>query len=170
MIAVWQRDEQSNRNSLHGYIHKLRRTLRHDPTISIINQRGFGYMLVIRNWQNADNADIVGILSRIDYFPMSAFFFMNPQYQCYFSSTHWCIISHLFKHFSFLVGLYRRWRKSICQVITKCKRGACFRKFTTKVEDTCTCRMLCSSLGGSYRWQLRQPSRILRSRNNGLSW
>ena len=49
MIAVWQRDEQSNRNSLHGYIHKLRRTLRHDPTISIINQRGFGYMLVIRN-------------------------------------------------------------------------------------------------------------------------
>ena len=49
MIAVWQRDEQSNRNSLHGYIHKLRRALRHDSTISIINQRGFGYMLVIRN-------------------------------------------------------------------------------------------------------------------------
>ncbi len=49
MIAVWQRDEQSNRNSLHGYIHKLRRTLRHDPSISIINQRGFGYMLVIRS-------------------------------------------------------------------------------------------------------------------------
>jgi DNA-binding response OmpR family regulator len=49
MIAVWQRDEQSNRNSLHGYIHKLRRTMRHDPAISIINQRGFGYMLLIRN-------------------------------------------------------------------------------------------------------------------------
>ncbi|TFU94524.1 response regulator transcription factor [Barnesiella sp. WM24] len=48
MIAVWQRDEQSNRNSLHGYIHKLRRALRHDPTISIINQRGFGYMLVVK--------------------------------------------------------------------------------------------------------------------------
>lgn len=47
MIAVWQRDEPSNRNSLHGYIHKLRRALRHDPTISIINQRGFGYMLTI---------------------------------------------------------------------------------------------------------------------------
>lgn len=45
MIAVWQRDEQSNRNSLHGYIHKLRRALRYDPSISIINQRGFGYML-----------------------------------------------------------------------------------------------------------------------------
>ena len=49
MIAVWQRDEPSNRNSLHGYIHKLRRALRYDPSISIINQRGFGYMLVIRN-------------------------------------------------------------------------------------------------------------------------
>ena len=48
MIAVWQRDEPSNRNSLHGYIHKLRRVLRHDTTISIINQRGFGYMLTIK--------------------------------------------------------------------------------------------------------------------------
>lgn len=48
MIAVWGRDEVSNRNSLHGYIHKLRRALRHDPAISIINQRGFGYMLAIR--------------------------------------------------------------------------------------------------------------------------
>ena len=47
MISVWQRDEPSNRNSLHGYIHKLRRALRHDPTIFIINQRGFGYMLTI---------------------------------------------------------------------------------------------------------------------------
>ena len=45
MIAVWGRDDISNRNSLHGYIHKLRRALRHDPSISIINQRGFGYML-----------------------------------------------------------------------------------------------------------------------------
>ncbi len=49
MIAVWQRDEPSNRNSLHGYIHKLRRALRHDPAISIINQRGFGYMLTVNN-------------------------------------------------------------------------------------------------------------------------
>ena len=47
MIAVWQRDEPSNRNSLHGYIHKLRRALRQDPAISIINQRGFGYRLTI---------------------------------------------------------------------------------------------------------------------------
>lgn len=48
MIALWQRDEQSNRNSLHGYIHKLRRVLRHDSAISIINHRGFGYMLTIK--------------------------------------------------------------------------------------------------------------------------
>jgi len=47
MIAVWGRDELSNRNSLHGYIHKLRRAFRHDTNISIINQRGFGYMLTI---------------------------------------------------------------------------------------------------------------------------
>lgn len=51
MIAVWQRDDPSNRNSLHGYIHKLRRALRHDQSISIINQRGFGYMLTISNSQ-----------------------------------------------------------------------------------------------------------------------
>lgn len=49
MIAVWQRDDFSNRNSLHGYIHKLRRLLRHDPSIAIINQRGFGYMLVVKH-------------------------------------------------------------------------------------------------------------------------
>ena len=49
MIAVWQRDEPSNRNSLHGYIHKLRQALRQDPSISIINQRGFGYMLTVKN-------------------------------------------------------------------------------------------------------------------------
>ena len=48
MIAVWGRDEVSNRNSLHGYIHKLRRAFRHDPNISIINQRGFGYMLTVK--------------------------------------------------------------------------------------------------------------------------
>ncbi|MDE5849012.1 MAG: response regulator transcription factor [Muribaculaceae bacterium] len=49
MMAVWQRDDPSNRNSLHGYIHKLRRALRHDTSISIINQRGFGYMLSVND-------------------------------------------------------------------------------------------------------------------------
>ncbi len=49
MIAVWGRDEVSNRNSLHGYIHKLRRAFRHDPAVTIINQRGFGYMLTVKS-------------------------------------------------------------------------------------------------------------------------
>ena len=47
MLAVWKHDDPSNRNSLHGYIHKLRRLLKNDPSISIINQRGFGYMLSV---------------------------------------------------------------------------------------------------------------------------
>lgn len=51
MIAVWGRDEVSNRNSLHGYIHKLRQALRHDSGIAIINQRGFGYMLTVRSFK-----------------------------------------------------------------------------------------------------------------------
>lgn len=49
MIAVWQRDEPSNRNSLHGYIYKIRKTLAKDSSINIINQRGFGYMLTIND-------------------------------------------------------------------------------------------------------------------------
>lgn len=47
MTAIWQRDELSNRNSLHGYIHKLRQLLRHDTRIAIVNQRSYGYMLTL---------------------------------------------------------------------------------------------------------------------------
>lgn len=47
MQLVWQRDDIYNRNSLHGFIHKLRRHLRHDSSISIINLRGIGYKLVV---------------------------------------------------------------------------------------------------------------------------
>ncbi len=47
MLTVWQRDDVYNRNSLHGFIHKLRRHLRHDPSISIINLRGIGYKLTV---------------------------------------------------------------------------------------------------------------------------
>lgn len=49
MIAVWGRDDISNRNSLHSYIHKLRNLLGEDSGVTIINQRGFGYMLTIRS-------------------------------------------------------------------------------------------------------------------------
>ena len=49
MRLIWQRDDPYSRNSLHGFIHKLRHYLRHDPSISILNQRGFGYMLTPRH-------------------------------------------------------------------------------------------------------------------------
>lgn len=45
MLAIWGRDDLSSLNSLHGYIHKLRRHLRSDPAITLINHRGFGYSL-----------------------------------------------------------------------------------------------------------------------------
>ena len=48
MMEIWQNDDISNRNSLHGYIHKLRRFLSKDPKVNIINQRGFGYMLIVK--------------------------------------------------------------------------------------------------------------------------
>lgn len=48
MQMIWQRDDPYSRNSLHGFIHKLRHYLREDDTISILNQRGIGYMLTIK--------------------------------------------------------------------------------------------------------------------------
>lgn len=55
MMKVWQRDDIYNRNSLHGFIHKLRRLLRHDPSIAIINLRGIGYKLVVRESGGQDD-------------------------------------------------------------------------------------------------------------------
>lgn len=49
MERVWQRDDIYKRNSLHGFIHKLRRYLRHDPAVTILNQRGIGYKLVVKD-------------------------------------------------------------------------------------------------------------------------
>jgi len=48
MVAVWGRDDISNRNSMHSFIHKLRRVLGSDSGVTIINQRGFGYMLTVK--------------------------------------------------------------------------------------------------------------------------
>ena len=48
MQLIWQRDDPYSRNSLHGFIHKLRNYLRHDQSISLINQRGIGYMLTVK--------------------------------------------------------------------------------------------------------------------------
>lgn len=49
MVLIWQRDDPYSRNSLHGFIHKLRQYLSGDNRISIINQRGIGYMLTVNN-------------------------------------------------------------------------------------------------------------------------
>lgn len=49
MRRLWRSEEINNRNSLHGYIHKLRHVLRHDRSVGIINRRGFGYMLVVKD-------------------------------------------------------------------------------------------------------------------------
>lgn len=49
MVLIWQRDDPFSRNSLHGFIHKLRQYLSHDEHISIINQRGIGYMLTVKS-------------------------------------------------------------------------------------------------------------------------
>ncbi|MDE5683133.1 MAG: winged helix-turn-helix domain-containing protein, partial [Muribaculaceae bacterium] len=47
-------DDYSTRNSLHGFIHNLRRHLRHDSAISILNLRGIGYRLVVKSERQAD--------------------------------------------------------------------------------------------------------------------
>lgn len=47
MTAIWKRDEPCNRNSMHGYIHKLRHALSLDANIVIVNQRAYGYMLTV---------------------------------------------------------------------------------------------------------------------------
>ncbi len=54
MELVWKHDDYYNRNSLHGFIHKLRRHLRHDPAINILNLRGIGYRLVVKSERQAD--------------------------------------------------------------------------------------------------------------------
>lgn len=48
MRLIWQRDDLYSRNSLHGFVHKLRHYLRHESGISILNRRGVGYMLAVR--------------------------------------------------------------------------------------------------------------------------
>ena len=43
---LWYDDSQYNRNSLHGYIHKLRKLLSEDEKVKILNLRGVGYKLI----------------------------------------------------------------------------------------------------------------------------
>lgn len=46
LLYLWYDDSSYNRNSLHGYIHKLRKLLSKDERLKIINVRGIGYKLV----------------------------------------------------------------------------------------------------------------------------
>jgi DNA-binding response OmpR family regulator len=46
LLYLWYDDSLYNRNSLHGYIHKLRKLLSKDERLKIINVRGIGYKLV----------------------------------------------------------------------------------------------------------------------------
>lgn len=46
LLHLWYDDSSYNRNSLHGYIHKLRKLLSKDDSVKIINERGIGYKLV----------------------------------------------------------------------------------------------------------------------------
>ncbi|MDR1357254.1 MAG: response regulator transcription factor [Tannerellaceae bacterium] len=46
LLHLWYDDSAYNRNSLHGYIHKLRKLLSGDERLKIINIRGIGYKLV----------------------------------------------------------------------------------------------------------------------------
>ena len=48
MLNLWHDDCSYNRNSLHGYIHKLRKLLFKDKRVKIINVRGIGYKLVFQ--------------------------------------------------------------------------------------------------------------------------
>ncbi|MDR2232045.1 MAG: response regulator transcription factor [Tannerella sp.] len=43
---LWYDDSSYNRNSLHGYIYKLRKLLSDDERVKIINLRGIGYKIV----------------------------------------------------------------------------------------------------------------------------
>lgn len=47
MMAIWDNDDPYNLNRLHGFIHKLRKYLSEDPSVSIINIRGIGYKLKV---------------------------------------------------------------------------------------------------------------------------
>jgi DNA-binding response OmpR family regulator len=46
LLGLWYDDSSYNRNSLHGFIHKLRKLLSDDEKVKIINTRGIGYKLV----------------------------------------------------------------------------------------------------------------------------
>jgi DNA-binding response OmpR family regulator len=48
LLDLWNDDSPYSLNSLHGYMHKLRKLLINEGRVKIINERGIGYKLVSR--------------------------------------------------------------------------------------------------------------------------
>ena len=46
LIKLWGDDSFFNSRNMDVYIAKLRKRLIHDPTLSIVNIRGYGYKLI----------------------------------------------------------------------------------------------------------------------------
>lgn len=49
MYRIWQNDNYNNLNRLHGFIYKLRKHLSLSSDVELINVRGIGYKLAIKN-------------------------------------------------------------------------------------------------------------------------
>ena len=49
LIELWHDNNFYNRNSLHGFIHKLRRLLASDKRVKILNVRSYGYKLIVES-------------------------------------------------------------------------------------------------------------------------
>lgn len=48
MLRIWQNDDYTNLNRLHGFVYKLRRYLEKSKKINLLNVRGIGYKLSIK--------------------------------------------------------------------------------------------------------------------------
>lgn len=49
MFRIWHNDDYNNLNRLHGFIYKVRKYLLKSNDVELLNVRGIGYKLVIRN-------------------------------------------------------------------------------------------------------------------------
>lgn len=49
MYRIWQNDDYNNLNRLHGFIYKLRKYLSKSTSLELLNIRGIGYKLSVRN-------------------------------------------------------------------------------------------------------------------------
>ncbi len=49
MYRIWQNDDYNNLNRLHGFIYKLRKYLSKSTSLELLNIRGIGYKLAIKN-------------------------------------------------------------------------------------------------------------------------